>query len=156
MNAMSAQTRHRGIMHVSCFDACLREGGPLLSWKPRSCTATRTVPSSLMPATTTHTPSRSNKCRRCLITRRRSLNCVLLTLQLHLTPHAALPWTHHAAEETSTCLLRRVVSLPNSDLPAPPIDLATTTTHAPNHPLRTTTHGSSRCPAVSPGRCEHG
>lgn len=124
--------------------------------RDRARLGTRTVLSSLMPATTTHTLSRPNNCRRRLVTRRRSLNYVLLTLQSHHTPHAVLPWTHRAAEEPSTCLLRRVVSLPNSDLPAPPIDLATTTTHAPNHPLRTTTHGSSRCPAVSPGLCEYG
>lgn len=110
-----------------------------------------------MPATEQqHTPSWSNNSRRRVITRPRSLNCVLLTLQSNLEAPARRLWMHRAAEGTSTCPLRRVVSLPNSDLPAPPVDLATTTTHAPNHPLRTTTHGRRRCPAVSPGLCKYG
>jgi hypothetical protein len=102
--------------------------------------------------------SRPNNGRSCLITRPRSLDCVLLTLQSNLEVHTRRQWMHRTAEETSTCPLRRVVSLPNSDRPAPPIRLATTntTTHAPNHPLPTTTHGSSRCPAVSPGLCNYG
>ena len=107
-----------------------------------------------MPATTTHTPFWSNNCRRCLITRRRSLNYVLLTLQSNLKRTHFCDGCIALLKNPSTCLVRRVVSLPNSDLPAPPIYFATTLT--PNHPLQTTTHGSSCRAAVSPGLCKYG
>lgn len=84
-----------GTMHVSCYDACLREG---VTWKPRSCTAKRERLLHVWCQPQHNTPTRSNNCRRCLRTRPRSLNYALLTLQSSLAAHAVLSWTHRAAE----------------------------------------------------------